>query len=60
MKSYLLFPLPWLQLPFRDFIMPDGSYRTNAGFGNEKKAFGNIDPDVAVIRINNADGSPQE
>lgn len=41
---------------YRDFIMSDGTYRTNPGIGGNKKAFGVIDPDVNVIRIDNVSG----
>ena len=41
---------------YRDFVMNDGTYRTNPGIGDNKKAFGKIDPDVNVIRIDNVSG----
>lgn len=44
---------------YRDFVLPDGSYCTNPGSGYEgKQPFGKIDPEVGVLRIDNADGSP--
>ena len=42
---------------YRDFVLPDGSYRTNAHVPG-MRAFGEIDPEVGVLRIDNADGSP--
>ncbi len=36
---------------YRDFIMADGSLRTNPPVAAEKKAFGQIDPEVAVLLI---------
>jgi hypothetical protein len=44
---------------YRDFVMSDGSYRTNPGYGDEgKHPFGKIDPEVGTLRIDNTDGSP--
>lgn len=44
---------------YRDFILPDGSYRTNPGSGYQgKHAFGKTDPEVGVLRIDNTDGTP--
>ena len=44
---------------YRDFVLPDGSYRTNPGYGYEgKHPFGEIDPEVGTMRIDNTDGSP--
>lgn len=42
---------------YRDFILPDGSYATNAHVPG-MRAFGDIDPEVGVLRIDNADGTP--
>ncbi len=42
---------------YRDFVLPDGRYQTNSS-AIEKKAFGEIDPAVGVLRIDTADGSP--
>lgn len=42
---------------YRDFILPDGSYATNSHVPG-MRAFGEIDPEVGVLRIDNADGSP--
>ncbi len=38
---------------YRDFIGPDGTFSTGKALGSDKKAFGDIDPDVSVLRINN-------
>jgi neutral ceramidase len=44
---------------YRDFVMSDGSYRTNPGSGDAgKRPYGAIDPEVGVLRIDNADGTP--
>lgn len=40
---------------YRDYVMPDGSYRT-WGMA-DGTPFGEIDPEVCVLRIDNADGS---
>lgn len=37
---------------YRNFIMADGSLRTNPAVGGEKQAFGKIDPQVGVLLIN--------
>lgn len=44
----------------RRFYMADGTVRTNPGIGNPQvaRAAGPIDPEVAVVRIDHADGSP--
>lgn len=41
---------------YRNYVMPDGSYQTWCGPG--AKPYGEIDPEVCVLRIDNADGSP--
>lgn len=43
---------------YRDFVFADGTYRTNPGFGGDKKPFGDIDPEVGVLRIDCEDGTP--
>ncbi|NLM76952.1 MAG: hypothetical protein GX173_02565 [Ruminococcaceae bacterium] len=43
---------------YRDFVLADGQYKTNPGVGGEKKPFGEIDPEVGVIRIDNLDKTP--
>jgi len=42
---------------YRDFVLPDGSYATNARVPG-MRALGEIDPEVGVLRIDNADGTP--
>ena len=41
---------------YRDYVSPDGTYRTWGGEGYVP--FGEIDPEVGVLRINAADGTP--
>ncbi|MEA4888733.1 MAG: hypothetical protein VB070_04625 [Clostridiaceae bacterium] len=41
---------------YRDFVMGDGTYRTNPPVGGDKHAFGNIDPEISVLRIDKASG----
>jgi len=44
---------------YRDFVMSDGSFRTNPGMGDPgKRPFGEIDKEVGVLRIDTADGIP--
>jgi neutral ceramidase len=43
---------------YRDYVFADGTYRTNAGMGGDKKPFGPIDPEVGVLRIDLPDGTP--
>ena len=40
----------------RDFVTPDGVYHTNSHLPGQKEV-GKIDPDVGVLRIDNADGT---
>lgn len=44
----------------RRFFMKDGTFRTNPGIGNPliDRAAGPIDPEVLVMRIDDADGNP--
>jgi len=42
---------------YRDFVLADGRYMTNCSLDVDKKPFGEIDPDVSVLRIDNADGT---
>ena len=42
---------------YRDFIWPDGTCHTNSR-AEGQRAFGPIDPQVGVLRIDNADGTP--
>jgi len=44
---------------YRDFVMSDGSFRTNPGMEDPgKRPFGEIDKEVGVLRIDNLDGTP--
>ena len=43
---------------YRNYVLADGTYRTNPGMGGDKKPFGSIDPEVGVLRIDNIDGTP--
>ncbi|NLD87870.1 MAG: hypothetical protein GX633_06395, partial [Clostridiales bacterium] len=42
---------------YRVRVLPDGSIQTNAPSGSGTKPYGEIDPDVSVLRIDNADGT---
>ena len=42
---------------YRDFIWEDGTFHTNSHVEGQKP-FGPIDPQVGVLRIDNADGTP--
>ena len=43
---------------YRDFVMADGTYRTNPPIDAEKHPFGAIDPEVGVLRIDTETGEP--
>jgi len=43
---------------YRDFVMADGSYRTNPPIEASKRAYGDIDPEVGVLRIDAVTGEP--